>query len=413
MKSNVKRFLSTLCVLTSVSGIFAPALVKASSDVEKYGNDFCGEGDHSVCSSAAAAATVTEDVSCDPATILMPLLRKENHQKFYDKVVELMNKNLISKPVAVLLIIVDQSIETGFKIESSYYGKKGTKEWVVSDSHVENMIRSGKFVGIDDCLIDIDRYVSEMSQVITPENDLDYRAISIFSQIEEFHRDSYDYDCDYYREHSISLDRALERLNPSNPKGLCEPKVYKDSNSDLNESGVEAVDSAAAASAVSKDVSYDYIDVIMPLLRKGNHQDFYDKVMELKENGVISEFTAFMLILIDQMMVFGKVYFDPMGEFSDNGWIVSDSEIETALRSGNWDKCVKEIYLQDLNVVARRYYTILSKDSLERRAVQKAESILRNQYYKKLYTESHNEHDLDELKIVLKELNPSNPKDFI
>ena len=43
MKSSVKRFLSTLCVLTSVSGVFTPTLVNASSTHEEYGRDFSSE----------------------------------------------------------------------------------------------------------------------------------------------------------------------------------------------------------------------------------------------------------------------------------------------------------------------------------------------------------------------------------
>ncbi len=40
MKSNVKKFLSTMCVLASALGVFAPSWAKASSDHEEYGADF-------------------------------------------------------------------------------------------------------------------------------------------------------------------------------------------------------------------------------------------------------------------------------------------------------------------------------------------------------------------------------------
>ncbi len=58
MKLNVKRFLSTLCVLTSVSGMFAPALVKASSTHEEYGRDFS--------SSAAPDEADNSDIEVSP-----------------------------------------------------------------------------------------------------------------------------------------------------------------------------------------------------------------------------------------------------------------------------------------------------------------------------------------------------------
>ena len=203
MKSNVKRFLSTLCVLTSVSGIFAPALVKASSDVEKYGNDFCGEGDHSVCSSAAAAATVTEDVSCDPATILMPLFRKENHQEFYDKVIELLREEKISLRSAYFMVLLDQMVES-----SKTYADK-----FLSYDEIKKSISTGKWN--KERIVEM--FDSMFHGYVGPRGDLwhcsnlECRAIAYFED-----------DCLFYLfkgDFSI-LGYSLKHLNPRSPLGI-------------------------------------------------------------------------------------------------------------------------------------------------------------------------------------------------
>lgn len=228
MKSNIKKFLSTLCVLTSVSGGLAPVLVNASSDGEKYGMNFCENENRSVCSSAAAA----ENVSVDPIVDIMCSLRGEDHQKFYDKVIELENKKLIDETVAVSLIVVDQLTGNGIKYISSISGV------MINDSDVYDMIRSGNVRSIDSKIQTLNDRRSGMSFCIYPDDDLGYRALYIFSLAKgssekrfRFHME----DSDEEGSSVLTLDEALKKLNPSNPEGLrFDVKVYRNPNDNVN-----------------------------------------------------------------------------------------------------------------------------------------------------------------------------------
>ncbi len=193
MKSNVKKFLSTVCILTSFSVIFAPGLVKDSSRNEEYSADFS--------SAAVAPAPV-----CDPVAVLMPLLRKKNHQEFYDKVIELMNKNLISKSVAVLLIMVDQLTVAG--------EKRG--DWIISDLEVEDMIRSGDARNVMAHIQDMyNEWLVTSRIVFYLENALDSRAIESFPCVKVYVNGEKSED-----EVNVSLDQALRELNPSSTKSF-------------------------------------------------------------------------------------------------------------------------------------------------------------------------------------------------
>ena len=293
MKSNVKRFLSTICVLTSVSGMFAPTLVKASSTHEEYGADFSG----------AAAAAPAPAADADVADVLMPLLGKKNHQEFYNKVIEFMNKNLISEYVAVLLIVFDQLQLIGFS-ESVYD---------ISDSQVENMIRSGSVRDISQTLRYLCTYLSEASQAFTQENTLGYRAVNVFLLADRFNEIE---TCHVSKSKKgyISFSNALKVLNPSNPTSHFISSV----RGVLDDSGA----------------SCDPVDILMPLLHEKNHKEFYEKVIELINGRWISIAVAVFLIIINQS--------EEVHECD-----IRDSELIEMICSGNVEKimkCLQDVY---------------------------------------------------------------------
>lgn len=125
MKSNVKKFLSTMCVLASALGAFAPSWAKASSDHEKYGADF---SDASAVPAPAAPATPAAPVALAiapavPDEIINELIRLKHeidkatrgglylncHQNFYNLVLKLEKEGTLTLFSAFMTLMYGQT----------------------------------------------------------------------------------------------------------------------------------------------------------------------------------------------------------------------------------------------------------------------------------------------------------------
>ena len=199
MKSNVKRFLSTLCVLASVSGVLAPTLVNASSTREEYGADF---------SSAAA----DDDVVVKK---IVPLIHRNHqivydedhekdyfkyHQELYDMVMELYEKKEISLLTAYMIVVLDQMVES-CKLE-----------WMFKEPDIEESITTGKW--------DKEKMENFYIYCLGPSgdmrcNEMENRAISFLL---DDYRDHISKEDDSTLEKS--LKKSLEKLNPKNEIGI-------------------------------------------------------------------------------------------------------------------------------------------------------------------------------------------------
>ena len=200
MKSNVKRFLSTLCVLASVSGVLAPTLVNASSTREEYGADF---------SSAAA----DDDVVV--VKKIVPLIHRNHqivydedhekdyfkyHQELYDMVMELYEKKEISLLTAYMIVVLDQMVES-CKLE-----------WMFKEPDIEESITTGKW--------DKEKMENFYIYCLGPSgdmrcNEMENRAISFLL---DDYRDHISKEDDSTLEKS--LKKSLEKLNPKNEIGI-------------------------------------------------------------------------------------------------------------------------------------------------------------------------------------------------
>ncbi len=200
MKSNVKRFLSTLCVLTSVSGVFAPNLVNASSTREEYGADF---------SSAA------DDDDVVVVKKIVPLIHRNHqivydedhekdyfkyHQELYDMVMELYKERKISLLTAYMIVVLDQMVES-CKLE-----------WMFKESDIEKSITTGKW--------DKEKMENFYIYCLGPSddmrcNEMENRAISFLL---DDYRDHISKEDDSTLEKS--LKKSLEKLNPKNEIGI-------------------------------------------------------------------------------------------------------------------------------------------------------------------------------------------------
>ncbi len=89
MKSSIKKFLSTLCVVTSISGVVAPTLVSAIKP----------SGSESSC--AAPDYTIPDD--------FFDLMYSENHRKWYRNVMSLRRRDCIDNFSAFMLILINQT----------------------------------------------------------------------------------------------------------------------------------------------------------------------------------------------------------------------------------------------------------------------------------------------------------------
>ena len=195
MKSNVKRFLSTLCVLASVSGVFAPNLVNASSNREEYGADFSG-------------AAADDDVVVKK---IVPLIHRNHqivydedyekdyfkyHQELYDMVMKLYKEKKISLLTAYMIVVLDQMVEL-CKLE-----------WMFKESDIEKSITTGKW--------DKEKMENFCIYCLGPSddmrcNEMEDRAISFLFDDYRDHISKGDYS---------TLEDSLEKLNPKNEIGI-------------------------------------------------------------------------------------------------------------------------------------------------------------------------------------------------
>lgn len=188
MKSNVKRFLSTLCVVTSIFGVVAPNLVSAVyPEVQDY-------------------STLLDDLRlCDECKVdescinnIINELRSENHQEFYNKIIRLKDSGLVKSFAAVMLIVINQTQKSG--CEESWTEIEFKEDWFLSNDKVKEMAHTENWrYGVEQ-LMDIAK-----NDVSLNIDKLGYRALRIF---------------DYLISRRIKLNNALTSLDPSNPKGL-------------------------------------------------------------------------------------------------------------------------------------------------------------------------------------------------
>ncbi len=195
MKLNVKKFLSVICAVASVSGIVVPASVGACDSDSKTCSTF------KKCSFPDFHSYVNTKLTYN----IFKLLQKRDHYKFYDEIIRLKNSGLIGDFAAFILIIVDQTIDT-MKHTVGLGDELSKKQWVLRYSEIENMIRSGNWDFGVDAIHNMNVNLSIYRLVDGSVNCLAYRAFRIFTGVINMRY--------------LSLDKALIGLNPSNLKGL-------------------------------------------------------------------------------------------------------------------------------------------------------------------------------------------------
>ncbi len=424
MKLNAKKFLSTLCVLASVSGVFAPNLVNASSTHEEYGVDFpsaptpnsacgecsgdvsdadtsdftpeeCGEGVSDAvtpdstdqkCSEGVLDAvtpnipgfvldTPIPAVSDSIADSIISLMRKRNHQALYDEVMKYVKNGQLHKFHAFMVIELDQLIKLG----------KKNDEWIFSNSEIKDAITTGNWKKYDKkSLAIIENIKYTFKYAINRGNDLEVRAGRIFK---------IKYAACYFSRDwkNTKLEESLEKLNPSNPKGLVfGGKIYskcldKDSPSDKDGSPVKV---------------RQPIEIILSHLRNENHQECYDVVIALMNEKLITEPEAFMYIIFNQTI--------QNAEYKD---IYEYFESTSYYCFYHLKLCCDKLY----ELVERCHGVATSGDYLERRATDLFFKLYSHERERKFFIYTDKDRISDEQKEVIKdlekaleELNPSN-----
>lgn len=94
-------------------------------------------------------------------------------------------------------------------------------------------------------------------------------------------------------------------------------------------------------------------------MRKRDHQALYDEVMKLLKNGQLCMFSAYMAVVLDQIIELGQ---------KDGEWIFSNSEIKDAITTGNWMKYNRKSRTITENVYYIRHRSTSRFDDLEFRA---------------------------------------------
>lgn len=167
MKSSVKKFLSALCIVTSVSGVVAPTLVGAT--------DCTGSA-----SSHISRVDTTLNDFCD-------LIYERNYQRWYDGVMDLRRRGIINDLSALMLITLNQTICFG-----ALCGIDDIKNMVVSGDW-SLIIDELKFKAQNDALF---------PHICIPGDSLDLsgNAFSVFDSVVS----------------GTSITQALIMLNPAN-----------------------------------------------------------------------------------------------------------------------------------------------------------------------------------------------------
>ncbi len=405
MRSNIKRVLSTLCVLSSVSGVLTPALVNASSAHEEYSKDFS-----SAATPAAAASTSAEDTSSYAADIIIPLMRKRNHQKLYDAVVKLEKEGKLSSSSAFMVVVLDQIIKYSTYVVvddlDPMYGKVEDGDWIFSNSDIREAITNENWEKCEEKMDELferlhNNYETCGGVWLTEDNDLESRAAIIFLKafrlyFHKFYSRKTFLDC-HDKWTCSKLKGLLEKLNPSNPENLCYgAKVYSDCLDEFSPS-----DKDGSPVKLRHTTS-----IILSLLREKDHQKFYDLVIAFMKEKSISRSEAFIYIIFNQMIQ-NPEYEGIYKYFKQEYYHWFDRLLS----------CCDRLY----ELVERCHGVSTSDNSLERRATDVFFKFYKPEYERELFVYRDSTRTMDRLSDERKKireglekaliaLNPSNPE---